>query len=346
MAYSRSQKRIQRAIIEEGRKMGMPRKAILSALATGITESNFSEPGEGASDRDSAGWRQERRSSYPGADRFDERAAARRYYQEWKSDAPKRGPIGPMAQAVQQSGFPGRYQTHADEARSILKSFGGRGRPQRRGLATPGGTTFQTTQIPGVDNSALRDQLKQQYLLNRDDPDALLSLGLGLRDNPDVPASSLTSRLETGGFAAPQGDGGRDRRDKRGRIITGTGRSVQRMLQMAEGWDRKKVPYLWGGGHGSIAKVGDRVDCSGFVSAVLGIDTPMVSGALAGWGKPGKGRHVTVYANDGHVLMSIRDPRSKKVRWFGTSRSNPGGGAGEISQPDASYLSGFTARHP
>jgi hypothetical protein len=118
------------------------------------------------------------------------------------------------------------------------------------------------------------------------------------------------------------------------------------MLKKAVKWDKSKVPYLWGGGHGSIAKPGQPVDCSGFVSAVLGLDTPQVSGNLASWGKPGKGRWISVYANDGHVLMSIRDPKTRKVRWFGTSSSNPGGGAGEISPPDAGYLSRFAVRHP
>jgi hypothetical protein len=55
---------------------------------------------------------------------------------------------------------------------------------------------------------------------------------------------------------------------------------------------------------------------------------------------------VTVYANSGHVLMSIVDPQSGKKRWFATSHSNPGGGAGEIAQPTPGYLSRFTARHP
>src|ERR1044072_1721516 len=70
---------------------------------------------------------------------------------------------------------------------------------------------------------------------------------------------------------------------------------VMGMLRKAAAWDKAKVPYLWGGGHGSIAKPGQPVDCSGYVSAVLGLDSPQVSGNLAGWGKPGKGRNVTVY---------------------------------------------------
>jgi hypothetical protein len=120
-----------------------------------------------------------------------------------------------------------------------------------------------------------------------------------------------------------------------------TGNSVNRMLKVAEAWDRAKVHYAWGGGHGgSPAKPGTPVDCSGYVSAILGV-TPRVSGQFAAsFGRPGRGKTVTVWANSGHVLIQIGH------RWFATSHSNPGGGAGEISRPAPGYLSAFTPRHP
>jgi hypothetical protein len=335
MAYTREQRKIQNEIIRIGRKRGMPRKAILSALATGAVESNFRNLNYG--DRDSKGWRQERAMYYDNPTNI--RASVNRYYDEWKADAPKSGPIGPMAQAVQQSAFPGRYQERAGEARRILRGRGGGGRAAS--LDAEAADLMTAMSIPGVDRSAERDALRMQYLHNRHQPGALLSLGLGMKELEDIPGVDMLKRSGLEAIEAPDPSN-----PGRKRIITATGRSVQRMLQMAEGWDRKKVPYLWGGGHGRIAKVGEQVDCSGFVSAVLGVDTPMVSGQLANWGKPGKGRWVSVYANDGHVLMSIKDPKSKKVRWFGTSASNPGGGAGEIAKPSASYLSQFTVRHP
>lgn len=130
-----------------------------------------------------------------------------------------------------------------------------------------------------------------------------------------------------------------------------TGRSLNRMLDIARRVDKLnnggKVPYLWGGGHGaSPAKPGEAVDCSGFVSQVLGIE-PRVSGSFAAsWGKPGGGKWVTVYANDGHVLMKMRDPDTGRSHWFGTSGSNPGGGPGEIAAPSKEYLASFTKRHP
>jgi hypothetical protein len=51
-----------------------------------------------------------------------------------------------------------------------------------------GAPSFQTT--PGVDNSGVRQGLMQQYLSDRGRPDALLSLGLSLRDAQDTPATT------------------------------------------------------------------------------------------------------------------------------------------------------------
>lgn len=113
----------------------------------------------------------------------------------------------------------------------------------------------------------------------------------------------------------------------------------------AAGIDKERMPYQWGGGHvpGMVPK-GQPLDCSGAVSAVLqraGYKIPsMVSGQFESWGKPGPGA-LTIYANSGHVLMKIGN------KFFGTSGSNPGGGAGWIDASDVSdeYLSGFTVRH-
>lgn len=104
------------------------------------------------------------------------------------------------------------------------------------------------------------------------------------------------------------------------------------------------VPYLWGGGHAGKMLPGSKVtplDCSGAVSAALGIN-PKVSGEFESWGAPGKGRNVTIWANAEHVLMEVNG------RFWGTSHSNPGGGAGWIKPGviSKSYLRNFTPRHP
>jgi hypothetical protein len=124
---------------------------------------------------------------------------------------------------------------------------------------------------------------------------------------------------------------------------------VDHALQRAGTLDARHLPYLWGGGHGgkvNVAKTGP-LDCSGAVSAVLGID-PRVSGDFERFGTAGKTTAksgINIYANDDHVIMSI--VVNGRERFFGTSRSNPGGGAGWIpaSQLNSGYLSRFTVRH-
>ena len=68
-----------------------------------------------------------------------------------------------------------------------------------------------------------------------------------------------------------------------------------------------RFPYRWGGGHGSF--IDDAYDCSGSVSYALAaagmLDSPLASGDLMGWGEPGPGRWITVYANPGHVYMEV-----------------------------------------
>jgi hypothetical protein len=105
---------------------------------------------------------------------------------------------------------------------------------------------------------------------------------------------------------------------------------VNRITQRANTVDSRHLPYQWGGGHGgkvAALKQAVPVDCSGAVSEVLGIN-PRVSGQFETFGKPGDGgnKGVTIYANVHHVLMKING------RFFGTSGSNPGGGAGWIDR--------------
>ncbi len=124
------------------------------------------------------------------------------------------------------------------------------------------------------------------------------------------------------------------------------GALVQEAVKRANILDARKLPYKYGGGHDrkriDPAKTGP-LDCSSAVSAVLGVDV-RVSGEFEKFGRPGRapgGKGITIYANPDHVLMEING------RFFGTSKSNPGGGAGWIprSAITSSYLKNFTARH-
>ena len=123
-----------------------------------------------------------------------------------------------------------------------------------------------------------------------------------------------------------------------------------RVAAAADRLDRMRLPYVWGGGH--VTPAPDNpfpgLDCSSSVSWVLqhaGLSLPtMVAGDFMSYGQPGPGKQVTIYANPGHVFMSIGG------RFFGTSGfGHPAAGTGPAwftRQPDAGYLAGFTQRHP
>jgi hypothetical protein len=103
-------------------------------------------------------------------------------------------------------------------------------------------------------------------------------------------------------------------------------------------------PYVWGGGHASFISHG--YDCSGAVGYALHgaglLATTMVSGQLAGWGEPGPGRWITIYANDEHVFMVVAGLR------FDT-RNNPPGISGprwKQASPEPRILPRFKVRHP
>jgi cell wall-associated NlpC family hydrolase len=113
--------------------------------------------------------------------------------------------------------------------------------------------------------------------------------------------------------------------------------AVRRMIEAGNVIARS--PYIWGGGHGKWIDKG--YDCSGSVSFVLAaagyLDGPLDSGHLAGWGDPGPGRWVTIYANAGHVFMEVAGIRFDTVaravtgsRWANGGRST----------------AGFAVRHP
>jgi cell wall-associated NlpC family hydrolase len=98
-------------------------------------------------------------------------------------------------------------------------------------------------------------------------------------------------------------------------------------------------PYVWGGGHGSFQSKG--YDCSGAVSYALAgaglVRAPMTSGQFMGYGIPGPGRWLTIYASPTHVYAVIAG-----LRWdtVGDAR-----GSGPRWHPADAYPSGFAARH-
>src|SRR5215213_9697065 len=99
-------------------------------------------------------------------------------------------------------------------------------------------------------------------------------------------------------------------------------------------------PYIWGGGHGSWYSYG--YDCSGAVSfALFGgglIPRPATSGELEGYGEPGPGKWITIYANSTHTWATIAG-----LRWdtSGTER-----GTGPRWHVDTRPTGEFVVRHP
>jgi hypothetical protein len=99
-------------------------------------------------------------------------------------------------------------------------------------------------------------------------------------------------------------------------------------------------PYVWGGGHGSWYSNG--YDCSGSVSfALFGgglIPRPLTSGELEGWGAPGPGKWITVYANAGHTFAEIAG-----LRWDTVGDAQ---GTGPRWHLAPTSTAGFVVRHP
>lgn len=103
----------------------------------------------------------------------------------------------------------------------------------------------------------------------------------------------------------------------------------------------RNKPYIYGGGHQRWWDSG--YDCSGSVSYALRggkfLTSPMPSGPLAGWGLPGEGRWITVYANGGHAYAIIAG-----YRW--DTSGNTDGSTGPSWHTDIRSSAGFVARHP
>jgi hypothetical protein len=105
------------------------------------------------------------------------------------------------------------------------------------------------------------------------------------------------------------------------------------------------APYRYGGGHGGVSDEGIWVDsaydCSGSVSFALAsaglLDSPLDSTSFMGWGKPGPGKWVTIFANHGHAFMVVAGLRFDTVE-----RARTGTRWGR----EYSAVSGFTLRHP
>jgi cell wall-associated NlpC family hydrolase len=119
-----------------------------------------------------------------------------------------------------------------------------------------------------------------------------------------------------------------------GRVDAGT---LSRVIAAANAI--AEADYRYGGGHRSFADSG--YDCSGSISYALHggglLNSPLDSTGFMSYGEPGRGRHITIYANSGHAFMVVDGRRydtsalgETGSRWTSTPRSSRG----------------FVARHP
>lgn len=360
MNLNPQQKKLVQTILNVGRQRGANRTQLLAAIDTGITETGLTNPtAPGSGDGTSIGWRQETSSSYPHVDRTDVKGAADRFFKETSQYLKQHGNTAPgaLSQGVQRSAYPGRYAQHTKEAAAILRQFGSAG-ASAASQATAGAQQAATPQAATSPASPKVPTTPQganiyQVLSNlskltapKDDqaPSNNWDFLAGL-----VGQTAVQGNPETGGGG--QGAIEKNVVDNAGGDPNKATGYLKRILERAAKIDAKHYNYEWTGGHGGTgvpnhgtghgSGPGIGYDCSGAVSAVLGVN-PRVSGEFASWGQPGKGKNVTIYANSTHVFMEING------QFWGTSGANKGGGAGWVpaSHFSKGYLSGFTARHP
>ena len=113
--------------------------------------------------------------------------------------------------------------------------------------------------------------------------------------------------------------------------------SVRRVIAAASRIAHK--PYRYGGGHASFRDSG--YDCSGSISFALHggglLDAPLDSSGFMSYGKPGKGRYITIYAQPSHAFMVVHGRR------FDTSGQGTTGSRWQWSRRPTA---GYTVRHP
>ena len=114
-------------------------------------------------------------------------------------------------------------------------------------------------------------------------------------------------------------------------------RQVKDAIAAANRITRK--PYRYGGGHGRWEDSG--YDCSGAISYALRggglLARPRASSGFESYGRPGRGRWISVYANSGHAYVVIAGLR------FDTSGR---GEKGPRWRPEKRSARGYVVRHP
>jgi hypothetical protein len=158
---------------------------------------------------------------------------------------------------------------------------------------------------------------------------------------PGRPVAPAQPQLPLVRTAMVPGTKARMRPDGRAAIPRGAPKRVRTVIAALNRIVGK--PYKWGGGHARLIDSG--YDCSGSVSyGLIGaglLRSPMVSGSFVRWGRAGAGRHLTVYANRGHMYAEIAG-----LRLDTSPVGDPAGRKGVRWRPVIGKRRGFAVRHP
>lgn len=212
-ALSSPQRAVLNTLLQAARSVGAGPKATKALVEAGLVESNLQNLNHG--DRDSLGVLQQRPSQgwgSPGQVQ-DPAYAARKFLQAAVPIAGKYGTAGALAQAVQRSAFPGRYQASGGLADKLI----GGGKAAAPGAAahsaSPGLSSLSNARQEAVaaDPSALIAALAPGVLGDKQAstqlPALLAMLSAGRAGGAPAAAASATQPQAAAGQAAPTGGG-------------------------------------------------------------------------------------------------------------------------------------------
>lgn len=323
LVLDREQNAVLSEALSEARNMkASPReeKALVEAL---IVESNIRNlPG---GDRDSRGPLQQRTSQGWKHPR-NVRLAVRDFITAARKNNSGGGSSGKLAQSVQRSGFPTRYDEHSAEADYLLRNNGSSiSTPSRNSTSGSNTRIERSATMSRVDPEAVKRVALAQHL-QRSNPDSML-LRLGVVD-PSEPTSRLVSAAgDRRSLSAPQ-EQSTSKLSTPGAQLTGVA-NFEGMKVAA--WIKPALVYARH--HGWKGQV-----TSGFRS--LADQTRIYNSGVRPAAKPGTSNHEAtqfprgaVDVSDPAVLSKIlaQSPYAKQLQWAGSKDpvhfSHPHGGS-------------------
>lgn len=197
--YSPEQRRVAQAIARQGRKHKANRTELLAAYETALTEAALRNP-KSATDHDSLGAFQQRPSSGWGtpAQVTNPDYAAAMFFKSAQGHRGEKLFPGQLSQAVQRSGFPGRYATHTKEAAELIDQFAGgpQAAPAPGSQASPAQSVTSTVFDKAGYQDAQRKSLVGGLIAKHNPNSLLLRLGVFGTGAPDPAAFTNTQVVQ------------------------------------------------------------------------------------------------------------------------------------------------------